>query len=168
MQINWGQVVTHIIGFIIAVLVLKRYAWGPILRLLEERREKIRGEFDSIAVQKKDAAAVRADLDGKLRGIEATARTRIQEGVAEGQKIGAEIKEQARRDAREQLDRTKDEVERERDKARVALQRDMVEMVLKATEGLIKERLDDETHRRLIGDFIADLDRLQVEGRGAQ
>jgi F-type H+-transporting ATPase subunit b len=160
MQLIWSQIVTHIIGFVIAVLILKRFAWGPILKLLEERREKIRGEFDRIEAEKRAAAALKAEYEGQLRTIEAQARTRLQEAVQEGQKVAAEIREQARRDAHAQLDRAREEAERERDKASVGLRDEMADMVVRATERLIKERLDDQKHRQLVTDFIASIDTV--------
>ena len=168
MQVDWRQILTHIIGFIAAVLILKRYAWGPILRLLEERREKIQGEFDRIEVEKKSAAGLTSEYEGQLRGIETQARARLQEAVHEGQKVAAEIREQARRDAHSQMERAREETERDRDKASAALRNDMVEMVVRATERLIRERLDDEKHRHLVTEFIASLDTLEGGGRGSR
>ncbi len=165
MQLVWSQIVTHIIGFVIAVLILRRYAWGPILRLLEERRQKIRGEFERIDVEKAGNQTLKAEYEGQLRGIEAQRRTAIQEGVHEGQKIGADIKEQARHDAHEQFDRAREEIEREKDKAQVALRNDMVEMVVRATENLLRERLDDGRQRKLISEFIDHLQTLEGEAR---
>lgn len=167
MQLIWSQIVTHIIAFIITVLVLRRFAWGPILRLLEERRDRIIGEFDRIEVEKKGAAALKAEYEAQLRGIEAQARVRIQEAVQEGQRVGAEIREQARRDAHEQIVRVREEVARERDKAQVALRDDMVDLVIRATEVLIRERLNDEKHRRLVSEFIADLETVPEIERSA-
>ena len=40
--------ITHSIGFLITVWILKKYAWGPILSMLDERRNKIKGEFEKI------------------------------------------------------------------------------------------------------------------------
>jgi F-type H+-transporting ATPase subunit b len=163
MQLMWGQIITNIIGFVIAVLILKRFAWGPILALLEERRSRIQGDFDRIEAEKGIAASLKTEYEAQLRGIEAQARARLQEAVAEGQKVGAEIREQSRQEARRQMERTREEVERERDMAQVSLRNDMVEMVIRATEELIRERLDDTRHRRLIAEFIGSLDKVGPE-----
>ena len=53
MGLELGQIITHIIGFVIAVIVLKKFAWKPILSMLEERRNKIKSEFDSIKEEHK-------------------------------------------------------------------------------------------------------------------
>jgi F-type H+-transporting ATPase subunit b len=162
MQLIWSQIVTHIIGFLIAVWILRKFAWGPILRLLEERRQKIQGEFDRIGEEQKRNAALRAEYEAQLRGIEAQARVRIQEAVQEGQKVAGSIREQAREEAHQQIARAREEVGRERDKAQVALRNDMVDMVLRATERLLHERLDEERHRRLVSEFIASLDQVEA------
>jgi len=168
MQVDWRQIATHIVGFLIALLILKRYAWGPVLKLLEERREKIRGEFDRIETEKKSAAALRSDYEGQLRGIDALSRAKVQESVHEGQRVAGEIQEQARVEARAQVERARAEIELERDKASVALRDDMADMVVRATERLVREKLDDAKHRQLVQEFIAALDTLQGGEGSAQ
>ncbi len=157
-------VVTHIIGFVIAVLILKRFAWGPILQLLEERREKIRGEFDRIDAVKREVAGLREQYEAQLRDIELQRRAKIQEGVVEGRRVGAEIQELARTEAHGILVRSREETAAERDRAQVALRNDMVDMVIKATERLLKERLDTEEHRRLVREYLADLESVGTTG----
>jgi F-type H+-transporting ATPase subunit b len=164
MQIIWSQILTNIVGFIIAVLILKRFAWGPILRVLEERRAKIQGEFDRIEAERAVAASLKTEYEAQLRGIEAQARARLQEAVQEGQKVGAEVKEQAREDARQQMERAREEIARERDKAQVALRDEIVEMVIRASETLIHERLDEPRQRRLINEFLTSLEGAQARG----
>jgi F-type H+-transporting ATPase subunit b len=159
-------VVTHIIGFVIAVIILRRFAWGPILQLLEERREKIQGEFDRIEVTKREVAGLREQYEAQLREIEVQRRAKIQEGVTEGRRVGSEIQEQARTEAHGILVRSREETVAERDRAQVALRNDMVDMVIKATERLLKDRLDTEEHRRLVREYLAELESVGSTGEG--
>lgn len=62
MEVEVGQVVSQIIAFLILLAVLKRFAWGPLLQLLEEREERIRSEFDTIAKHKEDAEVDRKSV----------------------------------------------------------------------------------------------------------
>ena len=52
MNLEWQQILTHLLGFAIAVWLLKRYAWGPLLSIMEERRNKIVDEFKHIEDEK--------------------------------------------------------------------------------------------------------------------
>lgn len=154
MEIHWDQILTHIVGFVITVLILKKFAWKPILSILEERRQKIKSEFDRIESDKNEVAGIKADYEAKLKDIDNLSRQKLNEAVKEGQKIAAEIKEQGRDEAKSIINRAKAELERDVDKARVQLKEDMVSMTIAAAEKIISAKMDDTQNRRLIAEFI--------------
>lgn len=158
---HWREVATHAVAFTAAVLVLRRYAWRPILGLLEERRARIAEEFLGIERGKKRNLDLKAEYEQQLRTIDAQARQKLKEATDEGQKMSAELKEEARRESREMIQRALEEVGREKGKAEVALKEDMVEMAVAAAEKVIRERLDEPSHRRLIAETIEELTRLK-------
>jgi len=57
------QVLTQILGFLLMVWILRRYAWGPVIGMLEARREKIAGEFKEGERLKAEAVALKARYD---------------------------------------------------------------------------------------------------------
>jgi len=160
MNLVWQQVLTQIVGFLIVLWVLKRFAWKPILNLLEERRQKIRSEFESAAQRKEEANQLLASYEAKLKEIDAAARAKIQEAVLEAQKIAAEIKEESRREGRELVVRAQAEIARELAKAKVQLKEDMVAISLTATEKIISQKLDEPGHRRLIDEYLSRVERV--------
>lgn len=160
MNLVWQQVLTQILGFLIVLWVLKRFAWKPILTLLEERRLKIKSEFDEAARRKDDANQLLASYEAKLKEIDAAARAKIQEAVSEAQKIASEIKEEARKDGRELVTRSQAEIQRDLAKAKVQLKEDMVAISLTATEKIISQKLDEPGHRRLIDEFLSKVERV--------
>ena len=160
MNLIWQQVLTQIIGFLIVLWVLKRFAWKPILALLEERRQKIKSEFDEAARRKGEANQLLASYELQLKEIDAMARSKIAEAVSEAQKIAAEIKEEARKEGRDLVTRSQAEIQREIAKAKVQLKEDMVYISLTATEKIISQKLDEPGHRRLIEDFLGTVERV--------
>ena len=154
MNVDFQLILTHMVGFIITVLILKKFAWKPIMGVLEERRQKIKSEFDRIESDKADAAKLRAEFEARLKDIENLSRQKLNEAVKEGQKIAAEIKEQGREEAKGIIARAKAELERDVDKARVQLKQDMVSMTIAAAEKIISAKMDDAQNRRLIAEFI--------------
>lgn len=158
LSIEIPQVITHLVGFVIAVIILKKFAWGPLLRLLDERRERIQSGFEEIEQKQAAADKLNEEYQAKLREIDAEARKRLTAAVSEGEKIANRIKEDSRGEAKEMITKAKEELDRDVAKARVALKEDMVAMTLAATEKMIYERLDDQKHRELIGRFIDDLE----------
>jgi len=152
-------ILTHAVGFIITVWILKKFAWKPILSIFEERRQKIKDEFDGIESTKAEVAEIKADLEAKLKDIDNISRQRLTEAVNEGQKIAAEIKESGRKEAKDIITRAKAELERDVEKARAALKEDMVGMTIAAAEKVISAKLDEPEHRRLVSDFIDNVER---------
>ena len=155
--IDVPQVLTQILGFLLMVWILRRYAWGPVIGMLEARREKIAGEFKEADRQKVEALELKARYDTELKGIEAQARQRIQDAVAEGQRIAAEIKAQAHQDATARLERAADDIAREREKAKEILKEQVIGLSLRTAEKILRQKLDDPAQRKLVGEFIEEV-----------
>jgi len=158
MDIQWKLVFTQLVAFLIVLWVLRKYAWGKLLGLIDERREHIASEFDQIEKGKEDVESLKAKYQKELAEIDTTARARIQEAVSEANDLAASIKEDARKEAVALRVKTNQDIEMELDKANVALRDRMVGAVVVATEKLIRERLDDDKHKKLISDFLAEVD----------
>lgn len=154
MHIDWGQIVTHAIGFILAVMILKRYAWSHLLGFVEKRRETIANSFDEIEHGRAEVASRKAELDGEFEKIEVTRRERIQEAAREAESLAGQIKDEARREAITAREKAKHDIAIELDKANDVLKDRMIESILTATEKMIGERLDRDKHNKLIDEFL--------------
>jgi len=155
--IDFKQVATQIVGFLIFLFLIRKYAWGPVLETLEARRAKIVGDLAHAEKEKQDAAALKADLDRQLKGIDAQARQKIQEAVSEGQKIAADIKSDAQTQARARLERAEADIQTERLKAEKTLQEDVAKMAVAGAEKILRKKLDEAEQRRLIAEYVADV-----------
>lgn len=161
LKIEIPQLITHIVGFLLLVWVLKRFAWKPVLALLDERRERIKNSFAEIEEKQRQADKLNADYLAKLKDIDLEARRRLTEAMAEGEKIATKIKEDARNEAKDIMLRSRVELEQDVAKAKVQLKEDMVAITMSATEKIIHERLDSQKHRELIGRFIDDIEKVK-------
>jgi F-type H+-transporting ATPase subunit b len=155
-----AQLITHVIGFLVALWILKRYAWGPILGMIEERQERIRSELGEASQARETAEQLRTDLEERLRAIDAEGRQKIVEAVAEGQKVAAEIKETARGEAQSLIEKARQEIERERDKASVQLREDMVNLALAAATKVVEKEMSEERDRELARGFLDQVEKL--------
>ncbi len=153
-----GEMATQILAFIIFFAILKKYAWGPVLKLLEDRQKKIEAGFDEIKSLKAGAEDAQKRYEGKIRDIEAEARARIQEAVNEGKRVAAEITEKARTDSAEIAEKAKKNIELELATVRKELRNEIIKLTLGATEKLIHEKLTEERDRELVGSFISDME----------
>lgn len=145
---------TQILGFLVLLWALRKWAWNPVLQALEARRRAIAGEFEDAARRQAAADQLRDKFEAELRGIESLKRASIQEGIAEGQRVAGEIKAQANAEAQSRLHRAEDEMAREREKAKELLKEQVVSLSIRTAEKILQSRLDDPAQRKLAAAFI--------------
>ncbi len=154
MSLDLSQIITQIIAFLAMLWILKRYAWKHILALLDERQDKIQSEFDSIASQQAEAKQLLETYEKKLRDIEAESRHIIRDAASQGRKVAAQIQEDALLQSRKIVEEAKLEVNQEIEKAYILLRKDMIQMVIQISEKFLRQKLDDDSHKKLIEDFV--------------
>ncbi len=165
MDLQVKALLTQVVGFLVVVWLLKKYAWEGLLEFIEKRREHIASQFEEIERTRADAESLRERFDRELARIEETRRAKIQEAAAEADRLAAQIREEARQEALKLREKAERDIAMELDKANVALRDRMVAAVITATERLIRERLDDARHRELIDRFLADVELEGGSGR---
>jgi F-type H+-transporting ATPase subunit b len=162
MDIRIDILITQMFGFLIVFWVLRRYAWGPMLGMLEERRTRIANEVQTSERLRREAEELKVEYENQLKTIEAQARQRIQEAVSEGQKVAEEIRSKAFEEAEAITKKAKASLDMEYKKARVELRGEMVDMALGAAERLLHEKLDTEEHRKVVDRFLTELQEQEA------
>ena len=159
--IDIRMVGTQILGFLLLLWGLSKWAWGPLTAQLEARRQKIAGEFAEAERRQLAADALKVKLEQDLRGIDAQARAKLQEAVSEGQKVAGEIRSQAQQEAQARMARAEEEMMREREKAKELLKEQVIALSLATAEKILKSKLDEPAHRKLAGQFIDEVGALR-------
>lgn len=155
MHIEIAQVFTQIVSFLIVLWVLKRFAWKPFLKILDDREVKIRSLFNSIEEQKKVNEQLFKTYQKKLDQAGKEVRDLIKEGRAAGIQVAREIEDKAHEEAKRIVTKTKEELQKEVEKAKVELKDEIIQIALTATEKMIKFDMDQEKQKALITDFVA-------------
>lgn len=157
MHIDVPVILTTVIGFLIVVWILKKYAWGPVLDLLDARREKIRSDYAAADTARDDAAKLKDEFEVQLGSIKVIEKERVQEAVKRGEDLADRIQTEARQKADATLDKARTDLEVETRNAQVELKDQVVDLAIGAAEKLIGQKLDDQTHRKLVQDYIENL-----------
>lgn len=158
---NWPQLLTTVVGFLLLVWIMRKFAWGPILDLLDQRREKIDSDYKAAERELGSAEALKADFETKLSEIKVIERERVQEAVKKGEQLADGIVTKARAEVDQSKAKSLADLEMEARKAQKQLRDDVVDLAIGAAEKLIGERLDDDKHRQLIQRYI---DELALDG----
>jgi len=140
----------QLINFLILLGLLTFFGYKPIRRMLDERAARIKQSMDQAEAAKREYERARVEVDKEI----AKARDEGQSIIGQAEQAGGRIKEDAKQDARAEalamVERTRAEMERERDKLIDELRQEFVDTALLAAEKVISETLDKKTHRRVI------------------
>jgi F-type H+-transporting ATPase subunit b len=162
-QVTPGLMIWTIVCFLIALFVLKRYAFGPIQKLIDERRERIRRALDE-ADEARDEARTLLEEHRKLIG---QARGEAEEILSEARQVAKgmqeRVKEETEADRQRRLEETKRQIEAETRRALEAIRSEVAELSLVAAEKVTRKSLDDKDQRRLIDEAIGELDFSVLE-----
>ena len=165
LQPDLQQVLSQAISFLLLLFILKRFAWKPLLSVIDRRQEQIAQDLRHAEERKLEMERLQEEYRRRLTQIEDEARAKIQQAIADGRKIATEIQEQARAQAQAVLAKAKETVELELDKARVTLRDQMATMTMEAVERLLRQKIDAKVDRVLVD---AILDELEHEGEGSR
>ena len=162
-QVTPGLMIWTIVCFLITLYVLKRYAFGPIQRLIDERRGRIRESLDEADSARKEAR----ELLEEHRKLIAQAKGEAEEILAETRKVAdaneRRMREETEADRQRRLEDTKKQIEAETERALDQIRSEVAELALVATAKVTGKVLDRDDHRKLIEDAIGDLDFSVLE-----
>ncbi len=163
-----GLMIWTIVCFLITLFVLKRYAFGPIQNMIDQRRERIR---QSIEEAEHARAEARRLLD-EHRSLIGQARREAEEILSEARRVAdsqrERVKEETEADRKRRLEETRRQIEAETQRALEQIRSEVAELALLATTKVTGKILDDEDHRRLVEEAVADLDFSQLEQETAR
>jgi F-type H+-transporting ATPase subunit b len=162
-QVTPGLMIWTIVCFLVALFVLKRFAFGPIQTLIDERRERIRRSLEE-ADEAREEARKLLEEHRKLIG---QARNEAEEILTEARQVGKamqqRVKDETEADRQRRLEETKRQIEAETRRALEAIRAEVAELSLFAAEKVTRKSLDDKDQRRLIDEAIGELDFSVLE-----
>jgi F-type H+-transporting ATPase subunit b len=164
-DVKLGLMIWTLVCFAITFFVLRRYAFGPVQRLIDERRKRIREALD-------EADRVRAEARRLLeehRGLMSEARGQAEEILAEARKVAESQRERLRdeleADRQRRIEETIRQIEAETARALGQIRNEVADLTLVATQKVTGKVLDQSDHKRLIEEAIGELDFSVLEGK---
>lgn len=159
-----GLMIWTLIAFGLTFFVLKKYAFGPIQKTIDDRRDRIR-----LAVEEADKARDEArDLLEQNRAILAQARSEAGEILTDARKVGdaqiARVKQEAETERLRRLEETQKQIEAETVRAIGQIRTEVANLTVEATEAVVGKVLDAEDQKRLVEEAVAGLDFSALEG----
>jgi F-type H+-transporting ATPase subunit b len=160
-MLSGSEILAQVLSFFLLLVLLRLFAWKKILGLLDQRKEKIRSEFGEIEAAKLEIASLKNDYESKLATIASIAQEKIDQAIAEGREINAQMRKKAHEEAQDIITDARRQVKYEVSKAQEQLKEKIVDIALGAARTVIQEKLTDEGDRRIVEDFIREVEQAE-------
>jgi F-type H+-transporting ATPase subunit b len=160
-MLSGSELVAQIVSFLILLVLMRIFVWKKILKILDDRKERIAGEYKAIEETKLELSKLKNDYADKFNTIENTAKIKIREAVEEGKKITEEMRKKAYEESQDIIEDARDNIKYELAKAKEDLKNQIVDLTIKATEDVIEEKLTEDNDRKLINNFLDKIDDVK-------
>jgi len=158
--INVTWLLAQVVNFGLLLFILWQFAYKPVLKMLNDRKQKIQDSLDYSERVKREAAEQQKEFDRKLGETRREMQAAVAAAAQSGEKEREVILAQSRDDARKLIDQAKGQIEYERKQMLSDLREEVVRLSLLAAQRVVSQSLDDKSHRQLVSDFLAQTDEL--------
>jgi F-type H+-transporting ATPase subunit b len=158
-----GLMIWTLIAFGITFFVLRKYAFGPIQKTIDERRDRIRQAVDEADNARNEAR----ELLEQNRAILAQARSESAEILAEARRVSDAQLERAKQEAeverQRRMEETRRQIEAETARAIGQIRSEVADLTIEATQRVVGKVLDSADQRRLVEEAVQGLDFSALE-----
>jgi F-type H+-transporting ATPase subunit b len=163
-QVTPGLMIWTIVCFLVVLFVLKRFAFAPIQKTIDDRRERIRQAIDEADRAREEAR----NLLEEHRKLIGQAKTEAEEILAEARKVAdaqrERVREETETDRQRRLEETRRQIEQATHQALGQIRDEVGKLSVLAAEKITRKSLTDADQRRLIDEALAEIDFSELEG----
>lgn len=152
-----GTLIVQIVVFLILIWILKRFLWGPLVGMMDERKKRIADGIAAADQGQKELAQAAVHAGEAID----EARRRATEIIDNSNRRAREIVDAARSEAEAErgraLDRAREEIEQASRQARESLRSDFARIAAAAAGRILEREIDPRTHVALVDEFAEKL-----------
>jgi len=157
-----GLIIWTWITFLIVLVILKKFAWGPLLSAVDSREKNIVNAIESAKRERIEAEKLLVEQKTTIIQARQEAAEQVRKTQADMEKLREELMAKARKESEELKADARRSIEEERTKAVNELKVEAVKLSIQVAEKLLAERLDDAKHQQLAQQFVSDLSKARA------
>ena len=135
----------QLFGFIILFFLLKKFLWGRILDMIQQRGDEIRKAYEENEKTRNAADELKAEYEKRLQEAKKEAESIVQKSVEKAEKAGQEIIDKTRQEAEQIKERGLAEIEQEKSRVLSEIRTDVVELSMEIAKDIIEKAIDPKT-----------------------
>ena len=157
MELNPGLTLWVAITFLVLIVVLAKVAWGPIVKMLDERERTIRDAIDQAKKERAEAEKLLGQQKDSLAQARREAADLAKKGQQEVEGLRAELTAKARKEADDLVATARRTIEEETRKAAAELKAQVADLAVGAATRIVKSSLDEKAQRALVEEYLREL-----------
>ena len=158
------QLAIQLVNTCILCFALSKLLYKPVTQFLSARKEKIAQQIDTAEERLKDAEAIKAEYENKLRNIESEKNYILEKARAQANKNGQQIIARAKEEAQTIHNRAMTDIKREEEKAKDEIKKQIIEVSSVMSGKFIAAKMTEEEQEKLIDETISDLEGVEWQG----
>lgn len=152
-EINGWIILVQLASFLVLMLVLSKFLFGPITLFLEKRRAEIDESFALVKKEQEESSKLIEEARERLISTEDKSKIAFDRAIKEGEEKKNEIIRRAKTEADGLVKKAGLEIERKKDEAVLELKKGVADITIALSRKIIKEEIDEERAQRLINEF---------------
>ena len=161
-QLDPGLFVWTILTFLVLLGVLAKFAWNPLLKMLQDREELIRSSLEDAEKAKMELERLNTEGQDIINKARSAAQTILSEGKAASSKMKEETLSSAKEQAKVILTEAEKQIQIEKDKAIAEIKSEVVDLSLSVATKLIKKNISREDNQALIDDSLENVTKYEA------
>jgi F-type H+-transporting ATPase subunit b len=155
---NVGNALWTLIIFVIVVAVLGKFAWGPVLSLLQEREQFIHRSLSDAKRDREEAEARLRDYANKLQSAQAEAVGIIDAARKDAERLREELRTKARSEADTMIRNAERQIELQTSRALQQIRQEAVDLSVNIASKLLQRNITKEDNEKLIADALKQME----------
>ena len=144
-------------SFLLLIFLVKKYAWGNITSILDQRAEKISSDIDGAEEARKKAEELASKREAELAGSRTEAKTIIENAKETAEKSKADILAEAKLEAGRLKEKANQEIAQNKAEALQSVKGEVADLTVSLAGKIISQNLDSHAHKELIDQYIDQL-----------
>jgi len=157
MELNPGLTLWVAITFLALIVVLAKFAFGPIVRMLDERERTIREAIDQAKKERAEAERMLGEQKASLAQARREAADIAKKNQQEVEALRVELTARAKKEADDMVASARRTIDEEKRKAAAELKAQVADLAVAAATRIVKSSLDDKAQRALVEEYLREL-----------
>jgi len=158
-----GLMIWTIVCFLITLYVLKRFAFGPIQKMIDERREQIRQSIEAADAARDESRKLLEEHKQLIAQARGEAEAILIEARRTGDSMEQRMREETEADRQRRIEETRKEIAAETARALEQIRSEVAELTLEAASRVVGRSLSADQDRQLIAEAVGALDFSRLE-----